>query len=415
MKKTLLPSLLFFLTSIAVFAQTSPLTYELKNGNFYNGTGFSPGTWYVAGGVFSKKAPAKIDTTIDLQNRFVIPPMGDAHCANVADNSAAANALKAYLEEGTFYLQILGNTQEGRTEVQKLLNKPTAPDVSFANGSITCTLGFPFMKYEAPVQGIRNPKKIEERADFIKQQRAMEGNGYWFVDNKDALKKTWPKIMAQKPGVISIYLLDVQNNGGKENKGLTADMAKAVVKKAHKSGLRVFAHIETADDLRLGLKIKVDGFANLPGHTWDGTGDLKKYELTDEDLKLLVKKKTALVTLLSHGQAASAANPSVKEFHLRTLKRLLDNGANVVVGAGDPQRGARAELNYWYMIGEIDYARVLKVLCENTPHAIFPDRKVGKIENGYEASFLVLSDNPLLNILKIRASEFKMKNGRLVK
>ena len=414
MKKALLPCLVFALASMAVSAQTPAKTYEFRNGNWYNGTGFTPGTWYVANGVFSKKAPSKIDTVVDLQNRFVTPPMGDAYCSSVAGSSNAANNLRMYTDEGTFYLQILSNTQESRTAVQNLVNKPGAPDAQFANGGITCTLGYPFIKYEAPAQGIRNPQTIAQRYDFIKEQRKMEGDGYWFVDSKDALNKTWPKIMAQKPGVISIYLLDTQNSGGKESKGLTEDVAKAVIKKAHKSGLHVFAHIETAEDVRLGIKLGVDGFANLPGHNWDGMGDLKKYELTDADLKLLVKKKSALVTLFSHAQT-SMNNPAVKDFHVKTLKRLLENDVNVVLGADDPQRGSRAELNYWYMLGEIDYARVLKVLCENTPRAIFPKRKIGKIENGYEASFLVLSDNPLGNILKIRVADFKMKNGQLVK
>lgn len=414
MKKALLPCLIFAFASLAIFAQTPTKTYEFRNGNWYNGTGFTPGTWYVANGVFSKKAPPKIDTVVDLQNRFVTPPMGDAYCSSVAGNSSAANMVKMYAEEGTFYLQILGNTQEGRSAVQNLVNKPGAPDAQFANGGITCTLGYPFIKYEAPAQGIRNPQTIAQRYDFIKEQRKMEGDGYWFVDSKDALNKAWPRILAQKPGVISIYLLDVQNSGGKEGKGLTADMAKAVIKKAHKSKLHVFAHVETAEDVRLGLKLGVDGFANLPGHNWDGTGDMKKYELADADLKLLAKKKTALVTLLVHAQSF-ANSPAVKDFHTKTLKRLLENGVNVVLGADDSQRGARAELTYWYMLGEINYAHVLKVLCENTPRAIFPNRKIGKIENGYEASFLVLGDNPLGNILKIRVADFRMKNGQVMR
>ncbi len=69
----------------------------------------------------------------------------------------------------------------------------------------------------------------------------MLGNGYWFIDSKEALDKNWVRIKEQKPDVLSIYLLDSQNSGGKESKGLSPDVAKAVVKKAHKSGLRVFA------------------------------------------------------------------------------------------------------------------------------------------------------------------------------
>lgn len=410
MKKTLLPCLIFAVSLHLAFAQS----YEFKNGNWYNGEGFTAGNWYVSKGVFSKKAPVKIDSVIDLQGQWVVPPMGDAFSSSVADNPSAANTLKMYAEEGTFYLQILSNTLEGRADVQKMLGKPGTPDISFANGGVTCTLGYPFVKYEAPAQGIRNPQTIAERYGFIKEQRKMLGNGYWFVDSKDALDKNWAKIKEQKPDVISIYLLDSQNSGGKESKGLSPDVAKAVVKKAHKSGLRVFAHVETAEDVRLGIKLGVDGFANIPGYDWDGTGDPSKYELSDADLKALAKKKTAVVTLLAHGQNASGRT-AVQAFHAKTLKNLLDKGVNVAMGSDDVLRTTRGELNYWYTLGYVDYAKVLKVLCENTPRAIFPNRKLGKIADGYEASFLVLGDNPVNNILKIRVASFKMKNGRFIK
>jgi imidazolonepropionase-like amidohydrolase len=176
----------------------------------------------------------------------------------------------------------------------------------------------------------------------------------------------------------------------------------------------VFAFVETPDDVRLGFKLGVDGFANLPGHNWDGTGDPKKFELSDDDLKKLAKKKTPVATLFSHAQAFGQVK-AVSDFHAKTLKRLLDNDVDLVLGSDDQQRTNRAELNYWFNLGTLDYGRLLKVVCENTPRAIFPDRKIGKIEDGFEASFLVLLDTPMDNILKLRAISFKVKNGVVLK
>jgi hypothetical protein len=395
-------------------AQGGTPVYEFKNGNWYNGSGFAEATWYSVGGKLTKKKPAKVDEVIDLAGRWAVPPLGDAFCASVADNPSAKNQLKSYADEGVFYLQILGNTQEGRKAVEPLANKPESPDALFANGAFTCTLGYPFLQYEGPAQGVRNPKLMADQYGKIKEGRKMEGDGYWFVDSKAALDKIWDKVKAQKPGVISIYLLDADKSGGKETKGLTPDVAKAVVKKAHKSGLRVFAHVETAADVTLGIKLGVDGFANLPGHNWDGTGDGKKYELNDQDLKKLAKKKTPVIPLFSHLQTQNP-RPGAQEYQIKVMKQLLDNGVNVVIGSDDTQRTIRGELNYWYQAGNLDYARTLQILCVNTPQAIFPKRKIGRIEEGYEASFIVLSDNPLNNILKLRAIAFKVKNGTLLK
>ncbi len=414
MTKAILPFLCLIIITQMAFSQAAGPAYEFKNGNWYNGSAFVPGSWYSVGGKLTRKAPTKVDSVIDLANRWVVPPLGDAFCSSVADNPAGKNQLKMYADEGVFYLQILGNTQEGRKTAEAQLNQPAHPDAVFANGGFTCTLGYPFLKYEGPAQGVRNPQTMAEQYNKVREGRKMEGDGYWFIDNKTAADKIWEKVKAQKPGVISIYLLDADNSGGKETRGLTPDAAKAVVKKAHKSGLRVFAHVETAADVALSLKLGVDGFANLPGHNWDGAGDGKKYELSDQDLKKLAKKKIPVVPLLSHAQT-QAPRPGVQEQQAKMIKRLLDNGVNVVIGSDDTQRTIRGELNYWFQVGNMDYAQILQIVCVNTPQAIFPKRKIGRLDEGYEASFLVLNDNPINNILKLRAIAFKVKNGAILK
>jgi hypothetical protein len=181
------------------------------------------------------------------------------------------------------YVQAVGNTKAGRSSTESLAGKTETPDVSYTNGAVTCSLGYPFVRYEGPASGIKNPTQWGTNYDKIKTSRLMLGDGYWFIDNKTALSANWDKIKAQKPAAIYIYLLDAEANGGKEGKGLSAEMAKNIVKKAHGSGLRVWAHVENAADLRLGLKLGVDGFANLPGSNWDGSG--RRHSLTSSLMK----------------------------------------------------------------------------------------------------------------------------------
>lgn len=414
MKKALLLIGLGLVFTSVMNAQSSAKTYEFRNGQWFNGKDFTPSTWYVNKGVFTKKAPAKIDSVIDLSNRWVIPPMGDAYCMSVAGNTLSASQLNSYMSEGIFYLQILGNTKEGRAAVQQSVNKPDGPDAIFANGAITSTLGYPFVQYEAPVHKIRTEQELKDRYTYLKNQRTLLGNGYWFLDTKDVVERNWAAIKAQQPGVVFIVLHDAANMGGKEGKGLSEDVAKSVIKKAHKSDLRVFAHVETADDLRLAVKLGADGIANLPGYNWDGKADVKSFQLSDDDIKKLAKKKTVVIPLFGHAQAMGP-NAAVQDFHAQIFKRLTDAGAQVAVGSDDPIRTTRTEVNYFFHLRDANTSTLLRVLCENTPRAIFPGRKVGKIEDGYEASFLVLQDNPLNNLLKIRAIAMKVKNGVLLK
>ncbi len=405
----ILPALIF--SALALNAQN----FAFTNGNWYNGAGFTPATWYSVNGTLTQKAPATIDSTFDLAGQWVVPPLADAFCSSISENPSAEQQLKFYLNEGIFYLQVLGNTRDGRKKVDSLVQAIAAtPELRFANGAFTCTLGYPFLNYEGPAQGVRNPQMFAKQYSEIREGRKMLGDAYWFADSKDAVNNSWKSFLDQKPDVLSIYLLDASNSGGKESKGLTPDVAKAVVKKARRAKIPVYAHIETADDVRLGLKLGVHGFANLPGHNWDGKGDGAKYALTDDDLKKLAKKKTAVIPLFSYAQTQSI-RPEATEAQAKLLKRMLNAGVNVVIGSDDPQRTIRSEVNYWFQFGNLEYAQIINVLCVNTPQAIFPDRKIGRFDEGYEASFLVLRDNPLDNLLKLRAINMMVKQGKLLK
>lgn len=400
----------FILFSCTLTAQN----FAFTNGNWYNGAGFTPATWYSVNGTLTQKVPETIDSTFDLAGQWVVPPLADAFCSSISENPSAEQQLKFYLNEGIFYLQVLGNTRDGRKKVDSLVQASVvAPELRFANGAFTCTLGYPFLKYEGPAQGVRNPQLFAQQYGEIRTGRKMLGDGYWFADSKDAVNKSWKSVMDQQPDVLSIYLLDANNSGGKESKGLKPDVAKALVKKARRAKLPVYAHVETADDVRLGLKLGVHGFANLPGHNWDGKGDGGKYALTDDDLKKLAKKRTAVIPLFSHAQTQSI-RPEATEAQANLLKRMLNAGVNVVIGSDDPQRTIRGEVNYWFQFGSLNYAQIINVLCVNTPQAIFPDRKIGRVDEGYEASFLVLRDNPLDNLLKLRAINMMVKQGKLL-
>lgn len=263
--------------------------------------------------------------------------------------------------------------------------------------------------------GVR-PTSVANKKDEIRLSRKAMGDAYWFIDNKEALSANWDKIKAQKPGVIAIRLLDAEKSGGKEGKGLTPDVAKMIVKKAHKADLKVYARVENIADVRLAVKLGIDGIANLPGIAQQmNQTSAADTELSDADIKLLAKKQTVVIPLFAHVQQTGPASAKMMEMQRKTLKRLFDAGVNVCVGSDDPQRTTRLEINYWHGLGDVDYAKMLNVLCERTPRAIFPERKIGKIENGYEASFLVLDDNPVNNILKLRATKMRVKNGALLK
>jgi hypothetical protein len=415
MRLTLLLAICFAASTVSAQTTATSKTYAFTNGQWFDGKSFVPGTWYVSGGYLTSKQPNKIDSTIDLQNYWVVPPMGDAFSSNITENMQPDFQLKNYFNEGFFYIQTLGNTADGRKRTASFVNRAGAPDMAFANGAITCTLGKPFLDVEIAAQGLKNAQVINARMKEIRLQRKGQGDGYWFIDDKAAINANWNKITAQKPGVLSIYLLDAEQSGGKENKGLTPEVAKALIKKAHKADLRVFAHVETVADIRLALKLGADGVVGMPGNTWDGAGDSKAFELEDADLKKIAKKKMVVVPMFAQARTNGRPNDAVTQLQRRTFQRMIAAGVLVAAGSNDIQRSARGEAMYWNTIGEIDNVSMIKSLCEVTPKAIFPNRKIGRIADGFEANFLVLEGNPEQTIMFLNAHRLKVKNGLLIK
>jgi imidazolonepropionase-like amidohydrolase len=401
------------LTCSSIFAQKN---YEFRNGNWFDGEKFNTATWYVTAGKFAKKAPAKIDSVIDLTGKWIVPPMADVASQSIIGSGQTAYQLNDYFRDGVFYIQVLSNTQEQLKTIQPLTGTANAPDVRFSNGIVTCSQGKSVQELEAAAMKIRNPNIVAQRKEEIAQSRKGLGDAYWLLDNKEAVAANWDKIARQKPDLVVIYLLDAANSGGKPGKGLTEEVAKTVVKKAHKSDLKVWAYVENMSDVQLALKLGIDGLFNLPAIEWDGVSESSKLPFSDADLKKIAKKGMAITPGFTQiQQKGNAISAATKLYHGQLMARMLAQGVNVVMGSNDPVRSLRSELNYWSTLEKVNYTALIKTLCETTPQAIYPNRKIGKIEQGYEASFLILSDNPLNNLQKLRVIDFKVKNGVIVK
>lgn len=57
---------------------------------------------------------------------------------------------------------------------------------------------------------------------------------------------------------------------------------------------------------------------------------------------------------------------------------------------------------------------LLRRWCEDTALAVFPVRRIGRLEPGFEASFLVLEADPLVDPQAVRGIRLRVKQGRLI-
>lgn len=401
-------------------------SYAFTNGQWFTGNGFRLGTRYAVNGVFVERRPARVDSTIDLRGGFAIPPFGDAHTHNLDAPSTVDALREAYVREGTFYVQVLTNTRTGAEAARPQFNRPCALDVTYANGGLTSTLSHPFIAYEPFAMGLYNPRQWAAHATQIRQSRLRENDAYWFIDTRADLDAKWAHILAGHPDLIKIFLLDASESapvpadtGLPSGHGLKPSLAAEIVRRAHAVGLRVAAHVETAKDFEIAAQAGVDIFAHLPGYAMsrEERADLREIGESAARLagdRVVVVTPTVRISLFGHGPDSAADIARRRDLQRRNITLLEQHGVRVVVGSDWYGQTAWPEIEAMRALDLWDNLALLKLWSEATPQTIFPTRRVGRLEPGYEASFLVISEDPIQRLEAVRDIRLRVKQGCLV-
>lgn len=93
------------------------------------------------------------------------------------------------------------------------------------------------------------------------------------------------------------------------------------------------------------------------------------------------------------------------------LKLLAEHGVTLAIGSDDPSDTSLKELESLRGLGLFDDGALLRMWLQATPRPIFPGRKIGSLEEGFEASFLVLDGNPLEDMQNVRKMRARFKRG----
>src|SRR5690349_23126330 len=82
-KMQFLLSIFLLVTSIS-FGQR----VQYINGQWFNGNSFEKQVRYSVDGWLTKSSPEKIDTVVELDNGYVVPPFGESHNHNVTGENS---------------------------------------------------------------------------------------------------------------------------------------------------------------------------------------------------------------------------------------------------------------------------------------------------------------------------------------
>ncbi len=412
----------FYLVAVSHLSVVAQKNMAFINGNVFDGKTFEKKDFYAVDGKISFNKPKSVDSTINLSNKFVIPPFGDAHTHNLDREWQMSFLPKQYLNEGTFYVLNLTSKLDGVRKLSAYYAKKNTVDVRFSHQGLTSTLGHPFLAYEPYEMGM-NDAEWEIYMDSIKASRLDENNAYIFIDSKEDVKRKMQPFFKERPAVVKIFLLNSQDyernftNNIAGDHGLSVPVAKAIVKESHKSGLKVYAHIESAADFVEGVKMGVDYFAHMPGYDWDGEQEtLERYFISDHILKKAVKQNIGIIPTVGWALRSAKKDSLGKvEFVKDFLTRFHDYGGKLYVGSDYFNRTASEERDLMINLDVFSNLTLLKIFSAETPQIIFPDRKIGALIENYEASFLVLNANPIESIQAIRNIHLRVKQGIIIK
>jgi hypothetical protein len=401
-----------------------PKTYEFINGQWFDGQNFRSRKFYSVNDVLTSRKPVRVDEVVDLSGKYVVPPYGEAHNHNVewSNEETFARTKRMYLEGGIFYVKNPSNLPRARTPLLGKINIPTSIDVMFSNGGLTASGGHP----------IEIVKRNIERGGMT--QVDGEGGFYFIIDNLADLDRKWETIKAGKPDFIKTFLLYSEEYAKRKDdetyfawKGLNPALLPEIFKRAHGAGLRVSTHIETATDFHNALIAGVDEINHTPGFRpengdWTKFQDTSRYQISDADARLAARNRTVVVTTLvsaidhalpKKGDETPASN-ALHDLLVHNLQTLKKRHVIVAIGSDSYRQTSVPEALNLQRLGVFDNRELLKMWCETTAATIFPKRRIGHLKDGYEASFLVLSGNPIEDFANVQKIERRFKQGEFL-
>ena len=397
--------------------QTTAHNYEFANGNWFDGEKFVRRTFYTVGNRLTTKRPPRIDRTFDLAGKYVVPPFGEAHNHNLdwSSEERFARVNKMYLDAGIFYVKNPNSLLRSKEPTSAHINLPTTVDGILSNGGLTGSGGHP-IEIVTPQRGFKPDDG--------------EGGFYYVIDTAADLEKKWPAIKAGKPDFIKTYLLYSEEYAKRKDdkaydgwKGLDPAVLPEIVRKAHRDGLRVSTHVESAADFHSAAAAGVDEINHLPGFRPDRNdianyANLTPYRISEADAQLAGMKQIVVVTTIGetaeqtfNEKLPEPARLAVRAMLVQNLQLLHKHHVPIAIGSDSFRQTALPEALSLARIQAFDNLTLLKMWCETTAATIFPKRKIGQLKAGYEANFLVLTGNPLTNFANVKTIEMRIKHG----
>jgi hypothetical protein len=360
------------------------------NGSWFDGERFVRRDLYSVGGELRARHDGAVDDTVDLTGRFVVPSFADAHTHAFSDTAGFGRDARRFLAAGILFVKNPNNPASSVAAVRERVNRPQTVEVRFANGGLTSRGG--------------HPAQIYENGD--PQGHRWADDAYVAVSDLAELERKWPRVLAARPDFVKVYLESSEAHASRRDapeffgrRGLDPALLGPVVERAHRARLTVSCHVTSSADFHAAVAAGVDEISHLP-----------LAPIADADAREAARRGIVVVTTtVSHRPADGV--PDLDGLHRENLRRLVSAGARLALGTDHPTLTVVDEVERVRALGVLDDAALLRLLTYESAKVIFPERKLGPLAPGVEASFLVLAGDPLQDFSQLRRVDMRFKRG----
>jgi cytosine/adenosine deaminase-related metal-dependent hydrolase len=352
-------------------AQTCNIT--LKDANVWTGAGYEKRSLAITDGYFT--APAADAAGMDASFLYLTPPFADAHNHRIDAANPGDPVHAQALSQGIYYAL---NPNNIRADGPTLIGRAGLVDLQSAGGGLTRPGGHPQPLYEGlAAGGILGSLTAAD----------LPGKAFHLVATPDEARAAVAKVKAGGAEVIKLYLLDHDKPGGGD--GLSAENFAAAVAEAKRLGLMPIVHVESAKDVRVAIAAKVHALVHLP-YLIDADRDVADLLLTAEDAAVLAANGIAVVptVTLSHVTYDGEKLAAIQAVQRHNLKLLKEAGVRIGLGADRWTLNLHDELAFMRALAIFDGNDMINMATANGAYIAFPERRIGRIAEGYEASFL---------------------------
>jgi imidazolonepropionase-like amidohydrolase len=100
--------------------------------------------------------------------------------------------------------------------------------------------------------------------------------------------------------------------------------------------------------------------------------------------------------------------------NIRNLRLLHQHHVKLALGSDEYRYDTLPEALYIEALGVFDNRTLLNIWCTSTAETIFQKRKIGRLQEGYEASFLALEGDPLRDFSNVTKIKLRVKQGHVL-